>query len=209
MIRKLMMALPALLLTAGLSLADKKDDGFVTISNGKDFKGWKASENKDSWSMEDGAFVAHGPRSHLFYQADKPFKNFELKVDVMTEPGSNGGIYFHTKYQENGWPKFGYEAQVNITHGDPKKSGSLYGVVNIADPKLKDNEFYETHIIVKDRHIVIKLNGRTVVDYTEPKGQEAFSKDFERRLGDGTFALQCHDPKSIVHFKNIRVKRLD
>ena len=209
MIRKLMMAVPAVLPAAGLTLADKKDDGFVTISNGKDFSGWKASENKDSWSMKDGAFVAAGPRSHLFYQADKQFTNFELKVDVMTLPGSNGGIYFHTKYQENGWPKYGYEAQVNITHGDPKKSGSLYGVVNIADPKLKDNEFYETHIIVKDRHVTIKLNGRTVVDYTEPKGKEAFSKDFERRLGEGTFALQCHDPKSIVHFKNIRVKRLD
>ena len=209
MIRKLMIAVPAVLLAAGLTLADKKDDGFVTISNGKDFSGWKASENKDSWSMKDGAFGAAGPRSHLFYQADKPFTNFELKVDVMTLPGSNGGIYFHTKYQENGWPKYGYEAQVNITHGDPKKSGSLYGVVNIADPKLKDNEFYETHIIVKDRHVTIKLNGRTVVDYTEPEGKEAFSKDFERRLGEGTFALQCHDPKSIVHFKNIRVKRLD
>ena len=209
MIRKLMIALPALLLAAGLTMADKKNDGFVTITNGKAFKGWKASENKDSWSMKDGAFVAHGPRSHLFYETEEPFTNFELKVDVMTEPGSNGGIYFHTKYQETGWPKFGYEAQVNITHGDPKKSGSLYGVVNIADPKLKDNEFYETHIIVKDRHVVIKLNGRTVVDYTEPKGQEAFSKDFERRLGDGTFALQCHDPKSIVHFKNIRVKRIN
>lgn len=209
MIRKLMMALPALLLAAGITLADKKDDGFTTITNGKDFSGWKASENKDSWSMKNGAFVAHGPRSHLFFQADKPFKNFELKVDVMTEPGSNGGIYFHTQYQENGWPKFGYEAQVNITHGDPKKSGSLYGVVNVADPKLKDNEFYETHIIVKGRHVTIKLNGRTVVEYTEPKGKEAFSNDFERRLGEGTFALQCHDPKSIVHFKNIRVKRLD
>ena len=100
MIRKLMMAVPAVLLAAGLTLADKKDDGFVTISNGKDFSGWKASENKDSWSMKDGAFVAAGPRSHLFYQADKPFTNFELKVDVMTLPGSNGGIYFHTKYQE-------------------------------------------------------------------------------------------------------------
>ena len=205
MIRKLMMAVPAVLLAAGLTLADKKDDGFVTISNGKDFSGWKASENKDSWSMKDGAFVAAGPRSHLFYQADKPFTNFELKVDVMTLPGSNGGIYFHTKYQENGWPKYGYEAQVNITHGDRKVAT---GICQRRRSKLKDNEFYEL-IIVKDRHVTIKLNGRTVVDYTEPKGKEAFSKDFERRLGEGTFALQCHDPKSIVHFKNIRVKRLD
>ena len=36
----------------------------------------------------------------------------------------------------------------------------------------------------------------------------AFSKDFERRLGEGTFALQAHDPKSVVYYKNIYIKEL-
>ncbi|TWU03287.1 hypothetical protein Pla100_02050 [Neorhodopirellula pilleata] len=57
----------------------------------------------------------------------------------MTTPGSNAGIYFHTKYQDEGWPKQGYECQVNITHHDPKKTSSLYGVVNVDDPGLVDN----------------------------------------------------------------------
>ena len=188
---------------------DKKtDDGWVTIFDGESFNGWKASENADTWSIQDGAFVCFGPRSHLFFQTDKPFKDFEFKCEVMTEPGSNAGIYFHTKYQETGWPQFGYESQVNVTHKDPKKTGSLYGVVNVSDPPCKDNQWWTHHIIVKGSQITTKINGETVVDYSEPSGAQAFSDKFERRLGSGTFALQGHDPQSKVYFKNIQVKRL-
>lgn len=196
-------------LTASIVRADEEDDGWVTIFDGKTLDGWKASENKDSWSIEDGAIVCFGPRSHLFYVGDdKPFKNFEFKAEVMTRPGANSGIYFHTRYQETGWPKYGHESQVNITHGDPIKTGSIYGVVNISDPPAKDNEYWTHHIIVKDNHIVVKINGETVIDYKEPEGKRAESSDFERRLGEGTFALQAHDPESKAYFKNIRVKRL-
>lgn len=199
----------ALLASAPLHSAEKADDGWVTIFDGKTFKGWKASENKDSWKIEDGAFVCHGERSHLFYVGDdKPFVNFEFKADVMTTPGSNAGIYFHTRYQETGWPKYGHEAQVNITHADPKKTGSLYGIVDVLDPPAKDNEYWMQHITVQGKHIVIKINDKVVVDYTEPADKAPFSEEFERRLGSGTFALQAHDPKSTAYFKNIRVKRL-
>jgi hypothetical protein len=189
--------------------ADEDNDGWVKIWDGETFEGWKASENKDSWKIEDGAIVCHGPRSHLFYVGDdEPFVNFELKADVMTTPGSNSGIYFHTRFQEEGWPKYGHEAQVNISHEDPKKTGSLYGIVDVSDPPAKDNDYWTQHIIVKDRHIIIKVNDQVVVDYEEPADQKAFSEEFERRLGKGTFALQAHDPESTAYFKNIMVKRL-
>ena len=188
---------------------EKAKDGWVTIFDGKSLAGWKASENKDSWKVEDGALVCHGPRSHLFYTGDeKPFVNFEFKAEVMTTPGSNAGIYFHTRYQQEGWPKYGYEAQVNITHGDPKKTGSLYGVVDVADPPAKDNEWWTQHIIVKGQRIIIKINDKVVVDYTEPKDKPATSGQVERRLDKGTFAFQAHDPKSKVFFRNVQVKRL-
>ncbi|MEK6239437.1 MAG: DUF1080 domain-containing protein [Planctomycetales bacterium] len=193
---------------AAASSADKDDDGWVTLFDGKSFKGWKASENKDTWKIEDGNFVCHGNRSHLFYMADKPFKNFEFKADVLTKPGSNAGIYFHTKYQESGWPKFGYEAQVNNTHKDPKKTGSLYGVVNVLKAPAEDDKYWTQHITVQGKRIVIKIDGKTVVDYTEPDAKDAAGKQFERRLNEGTFCLQGHDPKSIVYFKNIKAKRL-
>jgi len=193
---------------SGAAADDSQDEGFVTIFDGKSLKGWKASENTDSWSLKDGALVARGPRSHMFYITDKPFVNFELKVEVMTEKGSNGGIYFHTKFQEKGWPKYGYESQVNNTHGDWRKTGSLYAVDDVKVAPAKDGKWWTQHIIVKGRNVQILIDGRKVVDYTEPEGKQA-GKDFTRKLDSGTFALQAHDPRSVVRFRNIRVKRLD
>ncbi len=187
----------------------QNSDESKVIFDGKSLAGWKASENTASWKVEDGLLVCHGPRSHLFYVGDaQAFKNFHFKAEVKTTPGSNAGIYFHTKYQETGWPKFGYECQVNITHKDPKKSSGLYGVKDVSDPGVKDDQWYTQEIIVEGNRIVLKLNGKTMVDYTQPKDSPAFSKDFERRLGEGTFALQAHDPDSKVYFRNISVRRL-
>lgn len=190
--------MPALL-TAGEK--SESEEGWINLFNGKDLTGWKISEN-GKWKVEDGAIVANGPRSHLF--TEKEFKNFEFKADVKTTPGSNSGIYFHTEYQDSGWPAKGYESQVNVTHRDPVKTGSLYGVVKLYETPAKDNEWWTQHIIVKGRNIVMKINGKTVVDYTEPKGVEG-----PRKLSKGPFALQAHDPDSVVYYRNIRVKPLD
>ena len=190
--------------------SDKVEKGFTRLDDGKSFEGWKMSENEDSWAIEDGAFRARGNRSHLFYMGDKkPFVNFELKVDVLTKKNSNGGIYFHTKFQAGGWPKYGFEAQVNNSYNrDPRKTGSLYAVKDVLKAPAKDDEWFTEHIIVKGRHVVIKVNDKVVVDYTEPEDAKA-GKDFTRKLDKGTFALQAHDPGSTVYFRNIRVKRLD
>jgi Domain of Unknown Function (DUF1080) len=187
------------------------ETGFVSLFDGKTLDGWKPSEeNSENWKVEDGTIVSQGERSHLFYAGElAPFKNFHFKAEVMTTPGSNAGLYFHTKYQAEGWPKHGYECQVNVSHKDPKKTSSLYGVDNVDDPGVKDNEWYAQEIIVEGRHIVLKVNGNTMVDFTEPEDQEAFSKEFERRLGEGTFAIQAHDPASKCYFRNLRVKKLD
>jgi hypothetical protein len=190
-------------------LTAQDDQGWVTMFDGKSLKGWKANENSDSWKVEDGMLVCDGPRSHLFYVGqDKPFENFHFKAEVKTTEGSNSGIYFHTRYQDSGWPKYGYECQVNISHTDPKKTSGLYSVQDVAKPPAKDGEWYTQEIIVEGRRIQLKVNGETLVDYTEPEGKQAESESFERRLGKGTFALQAHDPESKVYFRNLQVKRL-
>ena len=192
--------------------ADEPDlkTGFVSLFDGESLDGWRvAEENPESWKVVDGNLVCDGPRCHLFYVGEQaPFKNFHFVAEVMTTPGSNAGIYFHTKYQPTGWPKYGYECQVNVSHTDPKKTSSLYGVENVADPGLKDNEWYTQEIIVQGRRVQLKVNGETLVDYTEAEGKQADSDQFERRLGEGTFALQAHDPNSKVFFRNLRVKKL-
>jgi len=197
------------LLLAVPGAAPGAEEGWISLFDGRSMDGWKAAtENPDTWKIEDGALVCHGPRCHLFYAGDAaPFQNFHFKAEVMTTPGSNSGIYFHTKYQETGWPKQGYEAQVNLTHRDPKKSGSLYGVVNVAAPPAKDNEWHTQEILVEGKRIVIKINGQTMVDYTEPPDKQP-AGDFRRVLEGGTFALQGHDPASKVYFRNIQVKKL-
>lgn len=198
-------------LTAVIQIgAADSEAGFKTIFDGKTFEGWKIGDAAaKSWRIEEGALVAQGSRSHIYYVGDeKPFKDFELKVDVMTEPGSNGGIYFHTKYQETGWPKAGFECQVNVSHGDWIKTGSLYGLVNMALTPAQDNKWWTQHIIVKGNKVTVKIDGKTVLEYNEPPGAAA-GTDFERKLGSGTFAFQAHDPKSVIRYKNVRVKRLD
>lgn len=206
---------PTLLLAAALSLsiftatAADVEPGFKSLFDGKTLNGWKkANENKSAFRVEDGAIVANGERCHLYYVGDeKPFKNFELKVDVKVGPNSNGGIYFHTVYQETSWPKTGFECQVNVSHGDWKKTGSLYDVVNLGHTPAKDNTWWTQTITVNGNNVTVKIDDIVVLSYTEPAGANAGS-DFTRKINKGTFAFQAHDPGSKVQYKNIRVKRL-
>jgi len=200
----------SLLASAVLATAAEVEPGFVSLFDGKTFNGWRmATENTNTWKIEDGALVTRGDRCHLFYVGDpKPFKNFELRVDCMTEPQANGGIYFHTRYQPTGWPKYGFESQVNNSHSDWKRTGGLYDVVNVRESAAKDNEWWTQTIIVQGNRVIVKVNDKVVVDYTEPPDKKP-GADFTRKLDEGTFALQAHDPKSVVRYKNIRVKRLD
>ncbi|MEW4563378.1 DUF1080 domain-containing protein [Bremerella sp. JC770] len=199
-------ALVCLMLSAVATAAEGE---WKSLMDGETFKGWKISENPESWKIEDGAFVAIGERSHLFYVGeDKPFKNFEFKAKVKTNKNSNGGIYFHTKFQDTGWPKYGFEAQVNNTHGDPKKTGGIYSVKDVMNNSpAKDGEWFDYYIKVDGKHIVTKINGEVAADYTEPEDAQP-GESFTRVLDKGTFALQAHDPGSTVWFKDIQVRRL-
>ena len=197
--------------------APKPDaDGWYTIFNGKDFDGWKKSnDNQDAFNVVDGEIVVRGKVCHLFYDGpvkDANFKNFEWKADVLTKPNSNSGMYFHTKWQDKGFPQTGIECQVNNSHRDQIRTGSLYRLQDIVkkseDSPAKDDEWFTQTIIVNGNHITVKLNDKVVNDYTWPDGlkrKDGFEKNL---LGSGTFALQGHDPGSEVHYKNIKVKPL-
>ncbi len=191
--------------TTAAAASDGQD--WVSLFNGKNLDGWKISDNEGSFDVRDGMIVVNGPRAHAFYAGpvnDADFKNFEFQADVMTKPNANSGIYFHTEYLDEGWPVKGYEAQVNTTHGDPKKSGGLYSVKDNYEAPSKDNEWFHYHIIVNGKKITIKIDGKTITEYTEPEDLDRP----DRRLDHGTFALQAHDPGSVVYFKNIKVKVL-
>jgi len=192
------------------------DEPWISLFNGRDLEGWRPSEHKDAWQVRDGEIVADGARSHLFYTGPihgASFKNFDLEVDAMARPGCNSGVYFHTAYQETGFPIKGFEVQINNTAGgegnyrERKKTGSLYGLRNIYKQLIADDTWFKVQVAVRGKNVQIRLNGMLVVDYTEPAppiippGLER-----ERYLDRGTFALQGHNPGSVARFRSVRVR---
>jgi hypothetical protein len=205
---------PVLCIITFLSCAGvkKSQSGkWISLFDGKSLADWKVGANAETFSVDSGMIIVHGKTAHLFYdgkEKDHNFKNFEFKADVMTYPGANSGIYFHTVYQEKSWPVKGYEVQVNNSHTDWRRTGSLYGINDVREVYVQDYEWYTEYIKVEGKHVIIKINDKTTVDYIEPDDVKRGKGDEQRLISSGTFALQGHDPKSIVHFKNIMVKVL-
>lgn len=191
--------------------AAEKAAGWQLLFDGATLNGWKASENVGTFSVKDGTLVVFGARSHLFYEGEVQhhrFKNFELSLDIMTYPKANSGVYFHTEYQEKGWPAKGYEIQVNNSHKDPKRTAGVYGIKDNLEAPVKDNEWFTMKIKVEGKRIETFVNGKLITAYTEedkPDRPEAFKG---RLIASGTFALQGHDPESRVLYRNIKVRPL-
>jgi hypothetical protein len=219
--------------------APLSEEGFVSLFDGKTLDGWMVGENANVFRVRDGMIVMEYPAgihspAHLFYVGDvnnHDFKNFDLRVDVMTFPAANSGIFFHTKYQESGWPKWGLECQINNSHRDWRRTGSLYGIRNISwgpqrppednkeivtilpKPPVADNVWYAQEFIYQDGLITVKLDGKTMFEYKLPDADVQHKLSTGRTwLPRGTLALQGHPPMrdhaSKAYFKNIRVKPL-
>jgi len=201
----------AAVLLAGIGA--QADEGWISLFDGQTLNGWQSNnETPNCFSVDAGRLKVSGGRAHLFYvgpDGHAQFTNFEFHARVMTTPGANSGIYFHTAMQAKGWPSKGYECQVNTSHGDPKKTGGLYAIKDVMhQAPSKDGEWFEYTIRVQGKHIVLQINGQTTVDWTEPDGWKPPAGMPGRRLSSGTFCLQGHDPKSTTYYKDIRVKRL-
>lgn len=185
-------------------------NGFIDLFDGKSMEGWTVSkENSDSWKLKDGMLYCDGPRSHLFYTGDmenNQFEDYILHIEAKALPGANSGVFINTEYQEKGWPSQGYEVQVNNSmplngkNYEHKKTGSLYNVRNVYKQLVPDNQWFIMDVAVQGKRVQITVNNRKVVDYTEPQSAS--------KLKPGTFALQCHDPKSHVYYRRVAVKPL-
>jgi hypothetical protein len=217
-LRVLTVAVAPLALVAFMQ-APEAEAGFTSLFNGKDFTGWKIA-NEASFRIENGAIVANGTAGHAYYDGafrNHLFKDFELRVDVMTRENSNGGIYILTEFQDKGFPAKGFEVQVNNSYkADRAKTGSLYHVLDTGAPLAKDDEWFTETIIVKGTNIRILVNNQEAINWTQPAGwsgswaAQTRQEFAERKIGTpGTIALQAHDPKSIVLYRNLRIKPLD
>lgn len=180
------------------------NEEWIPLFDGKTFDHWKSNEHPETFSIDKGMIVVHGERAHLFYDGpvmNHDFKNFEFKASVMTTPGSNSGIFILTEFQEEGWPSKGFEIQVNNSHTDWRRTGSVYAIKDVKEAPAPDNEWFTQSIKVVGKTITVAINGKVINEYTEG---DTDKPKFRR----GTFALQGHDPKSKVYYKDIMVKIL-
>ena len=210
-----LVALALFLILSGCASAPGE---WLPLFDGSTLQGWRANENPETFRVEDGAIVASGPRSHLFYEGavhGADFKNFEFEAEVLARPGANSGVFFHTAFQDDGWPSQGFEVQVNHSHvgtgsyRERKMTGSLYGVRNQYKSLANDDEWFTLNIRVEDRRVQVRVNGTLTVDYVEPVPPVEQPGDAAgRKIGNGTFALQGHDPSSTAYFRKLRVRTL-
>jgi hypothetical protein len=171
--------------------------GWVQLFNGKDLKGWKVfPSGEGNWRVEDGAITCSGPNSHLFSERGD-WENFHFRVEAKINARGNSGQYFRTEFVR-GWPAGkGYEAQIALPGGDPRFfTGSLYGIVPVREILHDPDEWFTQEVIADGDHIIIKVNGKTVVDVHDGK----FKK--------GHFALQHNNPNTLVYFRKVEVKVL-
>lgn len=205
-----MKKITSLLVLALISLNLSAQSGeWIELFNGKNMDGWKISDNPASFNVEDGVIKVDGPRAHAFYEGEvgnHDFKNFELMVEVKTMPKANSGIFIHTEYQENGWPNKGHEIQVNQSHGDWRKTGSVYSFKDVKETFVEDGEWYTEHIIVKGDKVTVKVNGKTINEYDE--SEDRTGDLGTKKLSSGTIALQAHDPESVIYYRSVKVKIL-
>jgi len=204
---------------SGVERTAAQEAGWVSLFDGKTLTGWQPAERPESWALEDGSLVTRGDRSHLFYVgtvANHEFKNFELSAEVMTAPGSNSGIYVHTKLQGPGWPEAGYEMQVINSNppvtGDAyvehKMTGSIYAIRNTWKAPVKDDEWFRYRVRIVGKTIQTFINDVLTCEYTEPENPFRPPDKRGRMLGSGTFALQAHDPDSVVRYRALKVRLL-
>lgn len=206
----------ALLIGFILPVAGADESKWHVLFDGSSLDGWRSNdETPGVFTIVDGGILqVKGGRAHLFWMGTDAipakFTNFELRADVRTTSGSNSGIFFHSRFQERGWPEWGLEAQVNSTHKDSRKTGSIYALQDILnDAPSVDGQWFRYLIKVEGKVVTVSINGEVVNQYTEPEGITISENGKHAYLQEGTFAIQGHDPKSTVFYKDIAVRVLD
>ena len=203
-----------LLFVSLAACSSSQDSDYKELFNGKDLTGWTPTSDINSYKINDGVLrvCSTGGGQHLLYTAKK-YKDFELVVVSKSDPSSNSGIYFHTDGTSRvkaGWLHFGYEAQLNSTEKEKRKTGSLYGIQDIVESPVDETKWFTMKIRVEGKRIQIWVNDKQTADYTEPENPERHKNRIGRLLNPegGFIALQAHDTKSVWYFKEIKIKEL-
>jgi hypothetical protein len=187
-------------------IATGQEKGWTSLFDGKSMEGWEviAGPGQDTkWEVKDGMLCGSGEASMLVCTKG-PYKNFRFKAELMINDKGNSGMYFRCTRK----PGFtdGYEAQVNATHSDPIKTGSLYTMVHLYKAAHKPDEIFTQEVECKD----VNYRGKTVTAVKISVNGEVLYEtlDHNNMFKEGYFAFQQHDPGSKVCIKSVEVMPL-
>lgn len=183
----------------------KTETKWEQLFDGKSMNGWEKIGKEDShWTIEDGSLAGSGTQSMLVCTKG-PYKNFRYRVEAKINDGGNSGVYFRTTRK----PGFmdGYEAQVDSTHKDPIRTGSLYGFCHIYQQHVKPGEWFTYEIEVRDD--IWRRREMTQIKITVDSHELYEYMDFSKTFSAGHFAFQQHDPGSKVYIRKVEVMPLD
>lgn len=193
----------------------EKEEGWVSIFDGKTLEGWKANEPTEGFYIKDGCITGKEGRNHLYYMGMGELGDFELKIDCKINKGGNSGLYIKAPWVDANWPVQGFELQINSSHSDPVKTGSIYNILKFYKAPHGDDEWFTYHVTVKGDTLNVKINDQVLFTYVDPVERAAEGKP-QGKITEGTkrirqlgyIALQQHDPGTIPQFKNIFLKKM-
>ena len=200
-----LLAIATVLLAISASTSIKAEDGqWISLFDGKTLQGWrKVGEDQSVWEVKEGAIVSSGATSMLV-TTTLPYTNFRYRAELKINDGGNSGMYFRSPAR----PGFldGYEAQIDSTHTDPIRTGSLYGFCHVYKQHVQPDTWFTYEVNVRDdewngsklTRIKLFINGDELYEYL----------DFDRNFKEGQFAFQQHDPGSKVSIRKVEVMRL-
>lgn len=181
-------------------------EDWVSLFNGKDLTGWVPVGN-EKWTVEDG--VIHGVAltdGYGYLKTEKNYKDFHLSLRFLCQGSGNSGVFFHTDFKPGTADvSQGLQFEVDCTIG--RHTGGLYGDgrgwIVWPSPEnetvVRKGEWNEYLLKVEGNRYVSRLNGVTLVDFTDPRP----------RSFDGAIALQLHSGgEGDMKFKDIWIRDL-
>lgn len=201
--------------------AQPRNDGFVSLFNGRDLSNWQPATN---WAVENGVITLKDrtdrqEHNDNYLWTQRTYGDFVLELEFRPVQGTNSGVYLRTSDIKD--PVFtGIEIQVAaLAPGRPLARGSVGGIYDLVPPRInavRIDEWNRYTITAQGPNITVVLNGQQVSEanldqWTEVgKNPDGSNNKFKRALKDfartGYIGLQDHGTP--VMYRNIRIREL-
>jgi len=167
-------------------------DGWILLFDGETLLGWTPG-SEANWKAHDGMIsVTEGKAGLLCTNTE--FADYQLHVDFRSPANTNSGVFLRTKLK----PRSGKDECYELNIAPPSNPYPTGGFVQRqraegADPKA--DQWNSFDVTASGGHFTVKLNGKQVLDYTDPKPTLR-----------GLIGLQLNEGP--VDFRNVKLKPL-